>query len=518
THFPGRERIAFEMTLGSKHEGLHGNLESWLTGLGAMDFGNPKQVAMTYDDTNKAYDVTLSFALGDDYAVGADINFSISYQDGKTADAEWGAGESSAFSHAFKLVSKDAPVTPVDPDPEQPPVDPQPVEGVVPGPENPNYQIVAQDLAGLPSASDWANATPYAMIPIWGDTTGASASIKVFTANNNLFWRIEATDPAINIQQDGLYIKIETVGEEPTTIMEGRGNYDNWIAWITQTCGSPSLLEISTDLTDNKAYQSGHLTMDQGFYMPDICVPEGKVHMVLKYRDSRNSGEGWMDADYLHTLVFDQVITFGAKADTTVRPVEPTQGFSGSTKDISFDKATVCWNEVSGADSYKIYEYLVNPQGSEEPYEHIAIDGPIYAGEDSYEEEILGLSESTAYAAQVIAYDEDGNVIGASALVLFSTISREEAMQGGSSSEPTSSEPTSELTSEPTSQPTSEPTSVPTSEPATPSTSAPASSEPAPSQPEKKGGCGSAVTFSILALSGVMFAGLAIVTKKSKKD
>ncbi|MBP5216488.1 MAG: hypothetical protein J6038_01480, partial [Bacilli bacterium] len=79
-----------------------------------------------------------------------------------------------------------------------------------------------------------------------------------------------------------------------------------------------------------------------------------------------------------------------------------------------------------------------------------------------------------------------------------------------SSSEPATSEPASQPTSEPASQPTSEPAS----EPATPSTSAPVSSEPAPQQPEKKGGCGSAVGLPIIALAGVAFAGLALIARK----
>ncbi len=89
------------------------------------------------------------------------------------------------------------------------------------------------------------------------------------------------------------------------------------------------------------------------------------------------------------------------------------------------------------------------------------------------------------------------------------------------SSEPASEEPV--VTSEPASEeptPTSEPVVTPTSEPVTPTSQpAPASEAPAsstPSEEPKKGGCGSAVTISILAVGAVAVLGFAFAARRKQ--
>lgn len=81
-----------------------------------------------------------------------------------------------------------------------------------------------------------------------------------------------------------------------------------------------------------------------------------------------------------------------------------------------------------------MYVYGVNPEGSEEAYTHLSIEGPIYSGDASYKELIAGLSEKTDYAVQIVAYDANDDAIAYSSLIDFCTISRQEAMESSSSS------------------------------------------------------------------------------------
>jgi hypothetical protein len=247
----------------------------------------------------------------------------------------------------------------------------------------------------------------------------------------------------------------------------------------------------------------------QGFYLPDLYAEGAQIRLCFKHCDSRSAAEGWADSDYTHTIYFDQIITFGAPADTTIRPQTPTDGFTGSASGISYNKADICWNEFAGAETYNMYVYEVNPDGSEEPFTNISIEGPIYAGLDSYEEIISGLSEKTNYAVQVVAYDANEEVIGYSELILFSTISRQEAMNPetpdnpGTSEDPTTSEEPG-TSDEPTSE---EPT---TSE--APTSEAPASSD---DNGKKGSGCSGVVALGSAVLTA---AGAAAVVLKKKED
>lgn len=182
---------------------------------------------------------------------------------------------------------------------------------------------------------------------------------------------------------------------------------------------------------DKTGYGEGKYTFDYGFYIPDAYEPGATIRLCVKHRDSRSSSESWADNDYKHTIYFDQILTFGEAADTTIRPQEPTEGFTASVKDISYNKASAVWNEFEGAETYKFYVYSVNAAGAEEPYTHLSVEGPVYAGSASYAEEFLGLSATTEYAIQIVAYDNDDNVIGYSQLAKFKTISREEALNPG---------------------------------------------------------------------------------------
>ena len=135
-----------------------------------------------------------------------------------------------------------------------------------------------------------------------------------------------------------------------------------------------------------------------------------------------------------------------------------------------------------------MYVYGVNPEGSEEAYTHLSIEGPIYSGDASYKELISGLSEKTDYAVQIVAYDANDDAIAYSSLIDFSTISRQEAMESSSSSESSSTAPVDSSSADSASSGTS------------------VSSD----------GCGSALgigAVSILAAAGVLAIGL----KRRKK-
>ena len=55
TNFSGKDKIDFEITTNGKHQGQQGNFDPWLTGLGAMDFGNNIQTDLSYNATLKSY-------------------------------------------------------------------------------------------------------------------------------------------------------------------------------------------------------------------------------------------------------------------------------------------------------------------------------------------------------------------------------------------------------------------------------------------------------------------------------
>ncbi len=289
--------------------------------------------------------------------------------------------------------------------------------------EDTDLGIVITDLAKMPSETDWANATAY---PLTANDTeeGATATVKIYTAAKNIFFRLEANDSTVNIINDGIYIYL---GDE-NCYLETKGNFDTWLAHIHNDFGSPSLYGNKTTAAETQSWLPGVTTFDLGYFIPNNYEVGGKINLELRYRDSRDSSETWQDGDYAHTLVFSQSMTFGEVADTTVRPQEATTGFVGSTSGISYNKTNICWNEYTGADTYKMFLYQVNEDGSAEPYTHISTEGPIYSGVASYEEYIGGLSATTKYVVQIVAYNGSGEAIAYSALVNFSTISRAEAL------------------------------------------------------------------------------------------
>ena len=376
------------------------------------------------------------------------------------------------------------------------------VEGQVAGPENTDLGIIVTDLDSIPTSAAFDATTHYALLPIYGDTTGASGYLTIVSAYENLFYRLFVNDPAIHSNADGLYILIETVGEDSQILYESRGNFEQWLATKVNVIGNPSLFVQSIDAEAPLAYKPGTLEFQQGFYIPDYVQPGEQLHIVIKFRDSRNSSETWMDADYKHTLYFDQVVTFGEKADQTVRPVtDVSSSFKGTTSEVTYNKATIEWNAIEGADNYKLFVFAVNPQGSEEPYTHLGTEGP-YFDETHFAEVLRGLDESTQYVVQIHGYDAKDNEIVVSPLVPFATMSRAEYMAGQEQSDSASEVPSEEPTAEPSAEPSTQPS-------VTPSTDT-NSEEPTSTDSGKKKGCKGGVAtgglISLLALAGIMFA------------
>ena len=435
------DRPDYSVTIGGKTASARGQYigsdgAPWLNPR-SKDFGNEVKVDISY--ANGAYRMELGFDIGADLFVeGAHIVVDFSHADAQTAEQGWDDNYTS-YPHAIRFAdtlylgaySETDPVAPdpeepgtEEPDPEQPGTeDPEPT----PGPENVDLKIVVTDLVSQPKEEDWENAVSYEMLPNTGNITGATGTVKVYTAAKNIFFRMEVNDPTTCYNQDGIYVYL---GVEDC-YLETRGNYDLWLSAMHNDLGQPSLLAMSTTAADKSGYGEGTYIFEYGFYIPDIYEPGATIRLCVKHRDSRSSSEAWQDGDYAHTIYFDQILTFGEAADTTVRPQEPTQGFTASVEEISYNKASAAWSEFEGAETYKFYVYAVNGADAEEPYTHLSIEGPIYAGSASYSEEFLGLSASTGYAIQVVAYDGDDNVIGYSSLAEFETISREEALNPG---------------------------------------------------------------------------------------
>ena len=524
------DRPQYSLTIGGKTASARGKYTGgpWLAA-SATDFGTAVLTESNY--ANGKYTMTLGFDIGELAVEGAHLTVEMSHGDAQSADNGWvdsvgGYPHGIAFAKtlyigAYSETDPVAPeVTPEEPTPDTPtpdtPADPEPT----PGPENVDLGIVVTDLVSMPTESDWAKATAYDLIPNTGNITGAIGTIKIYTAASNIFYRVEINDASTNIINDRVYIYLGT--EECN--FESRGNYDNWLTHFNNDLGNPSLFECKTSASSTQGYGEGVYTFTQGFYLPDLYAEGAQIRLCFKHCDSRSAAEGWKDSDYTHTIYFDQIITFGEAADTTIRPQTPTDGFTGSASGISYNKADICWNEFAGAETYNMYVYEVNPDGSEEPFTSISIEGPIYAGLDSYEEIISGLSEKTNYAVQVVAYDAGEEVIGYSSLIYFSTISRQEAMDPGTSEDPTTSEepgtsdePTSEepgTSDEPTSE---EPGTSDEPGEAPPTSEAPTSEAPASSDDNgKKGsGCSGVVALGSAVLTA---AGAAALVLKKKED
>ena len=400
TYYNELDRIAWQITVGDTYDSglIQGHYNGWLTGSGLV------VMEQAYDAENTKYVVTMGHNLGESYAEGGTATLTFTHNDATDAGQAWGSGTASTWSGTMTFAST---IT----EPE--------------APANPDLGIVVVDLPSQPTEEDWANATAYDMGTVTPGTTGATGTIKIYTAAQNFFVRMEINDPTSNVQCDGVYFYF---GVEDYNY-EARGNYKNWLAPLNIDFeGNPSLMVNKTTATNPEAWESGVMTFDIGYHIPDIYAVGGTMRICAKHRDSQSDAQVWADGDYAHTLVFDQIVTFGEAADLTVRPEEATEGFTGTASDISYNKTNICWNEVEGAETYKMFVYAVNAEGSEEPYEHLSTEGPIYASSDNYAEEISGLSATTAYVVQIIAYDEDESVIACSELVEFSTISREEAL------------------------------------------------------------------------------------------
>ena len=294
---------------------------------------------------------------------------------------------------------------------------------------------------------DWDSAKAYTMTPVGTDTTGATGTVKLLATDTRLYFLMEVQD-ATRSDNDRPDYTI-TVGGKTAS---ARGKF------IDSANGLPWLADRATDFGKSikveSAYEDGAWRLEVGYDLGDAFVNGAAV-----------------------------TVDFSA-ADTTVRPQEPTEGFTASVKDISYNKASAAWNEFEGAETYKFYVYAVNGADAEEPYTHLSIEGPVYAGNASYAEEFLGLSATTRYAIQVVAYDGDDNVIGYSSLAEFETISREEALNpGGDGDEDGDKEPGDE-----------------------------------DKEPEDKKGCGSSLTGgAVLAAAALIGVAGVILAKKSRK-
>ncbi|MGM9814182.1 MAG: hypothetical protein ACI32C_04760 [Candidatus Enteromonas sp.] len=476
TYVKNTDKLDFKIKIGGKTHGQQGNFDPWLTADGPMDFGQVRQLIMDYDVATTTYTCLLGYEFGEAWSVGGLVDFSINFHDaGETGT--WGTGPVTSFSSYLYLQEEGDPIpeegssgetseTTEETTSEETETSEGPVEGVVAGPENVDLGIVVEDLAKQPTEADWANATTYNMIPVWGDTTGATGTIKVYTANQNYFFSMDVDDPMFCQNVDGPFIKVSAIGEDDseTVVLETRGNFDNWLADNVNDLGQPSLrtTTFSKEMGAGVWKEDVHVTFRDGFYGKKksdgsmFIAPGLKMRLEVRYRDARASSDKWEDADKLHTIYFNQILTFGAEADKTIRPETPTEGekeFKNETADkASYNKITVNWSEIPGADTYKVSLYRKNAVAAKaaadgedaEPWTFLRVEGPFYAGEDAYSEEITGLDEGTEYGVQIAAYDNAENKISVSDLIEFRTPLRGEETSSSeeisSSEEPSSTE------------------------------------------------------------------------------
>lgn len=434
-------------------EKTENNAPSWKRQNGNLwDFAEVTETisnAVTY--ANSTYTYTSAFNLGEYVGNGAKITLMAGHGDAY-GDDNWVDGLTNykhalKFEQEFTVDGEGEIITP--PPPVEYPVDPEPTEG----PENTDLKIVLTDLAKMPLAneSSWANVQKYDMIAKNGNSEGATGTVQVVTCDGNLIFRVEIHDDTIAWGRDSRWIQF---GNEDLGIVT-RGNYDTaegvtgWLAHKQNDFGEPSLCICETTLTEgtdktgnetseeqpygNSAkgvyvYYFGYQIRDNGY---DI-TPGNTIHLFVSHGDSQHKGHGWADGEYpkFHTIYFDQVLTFGEPADTTVRPETPAEGFDGTLGTVDFNKATIGWNDVSGAELYRLRLYKVNAEGSEEPYTFVK-EETVYGGEQSYEYTFKGLDAETKYAVQVLALNDDEEIVSASSLVNFTTIE-----QGGTVTPP----------------------------------------------------------------------------------
>lgn len=482
------DRPEYSITVGGKTQSARGKFvdvgtgNPWLAD-SANEFGQALETTASYEDGK--YVLSMGFDIGEELCVtGAHVQVSFSAADAQEEGFTW-QDNTTSYPHAIGFsdtlyigaYSETDPVEPTEPEPEPEP-DPEPI----PGPDNEDLKIVVTDLPSMPTEADWEKATAYEMLPLYGNIPGATGTVKVYTAATNIYFRMEVEDPTTHIGNDGVYVYLGIEGCR----IETRGNYDNWLNnefsdGAHNDLGQPSLLDEKTTASEMKGYVAGKYTFDYGFYIPEIYEPGATIRLNVRHRDSRNSKEVWTDGDYKSTIYFDQILTFGEKADTTIRPQEPTEGFTASVTDISYNQAAANWSEFANAETYRFYVYEVNEAGAEEPYTHLSIEGPIYAGQASYKETFRGLSATTKYAIQVVAYDASDNAIAYSELAEFTTISREEALN---------------------------PDPGPGDNPG---------GNPGEQEPEESGGCSGAVTGGAVALSVLLIGGAAAAAIKRRK-
>lgn len=467
TGITDKDKIDFKIKIGGKSQCQQGNFVPWLTGDGPMDFGQSRQLKMGYDAGTSTYTCLLGYEFGEDWSVGGLVHFSINFHDAGETGA-WGAGPVTSFSSYLYLQEEGDPI-PEDSSKEsseetsseeESTSSKEQIGGVIPGPDNVDLGIVVKDLAKLPTEADWANATAYNLIPIWSDTVGASGTIKVYTSNNNYFFSLEVTDPEFCYNKEAIYFKVSAVREDGSelVVLDTQGNFDNWLQDATNLLGQPSLrtTKFSKEVKKDTWIDDVTVTYRDGFFGEihkgehtgeNFIAPGAKMRLEVRYRDS-HTGEDWSSSDTLHTLYFNQVLTFGEEADKAIHPDTPTEGekaFEGETTDkAAYNKVTVNWNEIPGADSYKISLFrkkvaAARAAAGEETdlWEFVRYEGPFYAGEDSYSEEITGLDEGTEYAAQIVALDKSEEKISVSDLIEFRTPLRGE--ETSSSSEEASS-------------------------------------------------------------------------------
>lgn len=103
THYPGKDKISYELTYAGKHHGQQGNFDPWLTNLGTMDFGTAVQTKLGYVEESSAYYCALGIDLGSDYVGGTSFSISLSFVDVTDASAGWGEGTANSVSLTLNL-------------------------------------------------------------------------------------------------------------------------------------------------------------------------------------------------------------------------------------------------------------------------------------------------------------------------------------------------------------------------------------------------------------------------------
>lgn len=397
------------------------NMQTWTADDGSWIAGEVTFRDLTgYNDSKMQYTSLVGFELGDAYADEATVAVKVIYRD---ASEKHGTG---AALDGGTATTYEATLTIEEPETPPPAVE---------DPENPDLKIVVTDLPSQPKESDWANATAYNLIALHGGTAGSTGTIKIFTAAQNIFFRVEINDPTTHTNADSKYIYL---GNQEVHY-EAHGNWENWLTPVVNgeanPFGQPSLMVEKTTAkitgNDKGDWTPGVYTWDYGLYLKDqatsniLWEEEAQIRLCVKFGDSQDSTRPWgTPSGYDHCIYFDQILTFGEKADTTVRPQAPTEGFTGTVSEVSNTNVKINTDGFDGAETYKFFLYGVNPAGSEEPYEHIEIAGPAYSDELPYQ--LFGLSATTDYLVQIVAYDNSDAPIAYSAFIEFRTLSIQE--------------------------------------------------------------------------------------------